>query len=171
MTSYAGIANGLRVHAATSARVVTNLGVSYLFYYVVYPFAIWKLGVAAGGAAMFALSSALCYAALCYYDRHGADWFGIELLKERLTAKGRTMAPGRNAWMLAQISRPLALVGLSIKFDPFVTTICMRRDMERQGRQCGMSGGDWAVFAGSVLIGNGYWLAVICTCGKVLGKL
>jgi hypothetical protein len=46
------------------------------------------------------------------------------------------------------------LVVLSVKFDPFITTIYMRRGAHQYR---GMSRRDWGIFAASLAIGNLCW--------------
>ena len=53
-------------------------------------------------------------------------------------------------WLLHR-SDPVACVLLSIKFDPFIVTVYLRR-----GRFGGMSRRDWRIFLLSWLIGNAW---------------
>ncbi len=54
---------------------------------------------------------------------------------------------------------------LSIKFDPFIVTVYLRR-----GRFGGMSRRDWRIFLLSWLIGNAWW-SVVCFTGLSTAKL
>jgi hypothetical protein len=145
--------------------VAYNIAYSYVFFYVAYPFAIWKLGLAGGGLVMTSMSVALSYAAILVYDRTGRDWFGIETLKEKMRSLNGRTRTGRFLADAIRRSGPLALAALSIKFDPFVTTIYFRPASRRSS---GLSGRDWAVFLSSAAIGNGYWLLVMFTGGSLL---
>jgi hypothetical protein len=164
--------NRLELHIAKYANlgifILASTGASYLYFYVLYPFVIWKLGLARGGILMAAISFIACYAALMFYYRTRKDWFGIEAIKEKLDNIDSSSRVGRFFALILKKSRPLALVALSIKFDPFVTTVCMRPGSVESS---GLTRKDWLVFILSVLIGNGYWLLVISVGGSILKHL
>jgi hypothetical protein len=56
-------------------------------------------------------------------------------------------------------SDPIACILLSIKFDPFIVTVYLRRC-----RFGGMTRRDWKIFLLSWLIGNTWW-SVVCFTG------
>jgi len=154
--------------ASLGLGVAYNLGASYVFFYVVYPFAIWKLGILRGGIVMTSISVVLCYTFIYLYDWSGRDWFGIEALKARIRGlKGRTRI-GRFLSEAIKRSGPLALVLLSIKFDPFVTTVYLRQDGRKFG---GLGRREWLIFLSSAAIGNGYWLFVMFMGGSLFKYL
>jgi len=62
------------------------------------------------------------------------------------------------AWLLRQ-SDPIAGILLSIKYDPFIVAVYLRR-----GRFGGMSGRDWRIFLLSWLIANAWW-SLLCFAG------
>jgi hypothetical protein len=147
------------LNAATlGLGVAFNLGFSYFFFYVAYPFIIWKLGLMEGGITMTFFSLTLSYIGISFYDRSGRDWFGIEAIKEKL---GGLEGKGWIGRLIArQVKRggPLTLVILSIKFDPFVTTVYLRDGQRKFG---GLSWRDWIIFFSSAAIGNGYWIFIM----------
>jgi hypothetical protein len=154
--------------AALGLGVAFNLGFSYVFFYVAYPFIIWKLGVMEGGAAMTCASLVLSYIGISVYDRSGRDWFGIEAIKEKLAGlKGKSRA-GRFIARGIKRGGPLTLLILSIKFDPFVTTVYMREGRRKFG---GLGVRDWMIFFSSAAIGNGYWIFIMFGGGKLLKYL
>ena len=159
--------HGLK-YTFAAAGIMSNLGVAYIFYYVLYPLAIWKLGIVIGGILMTSASFISCYLALTLYGRMKKDWFGIEALKEKLKNFGAGSKNGRlSVWAMKKCA-PLTLVGLSIKFDPLITTVCMRTRAHVDG---GLTRSDWLVFISSVLISNGYWLFVMYVGGAMLKHL
>ncbi len=136
--------------------VVGFLGVfgsSYLFDYFLYPLVIWKMGIIKGGVIMMMLSGLICYAFLLFYDRTKKDWLGIETLKEIKDSEGNSRI-GKFIRKLVRKSDNALLVFLSIKFDPLITMLYMRRGAHRYN---GLTGRDWKIFGASLFIGNVYW--------------
>jgi hypothetical protein len=142
-----------------------SLGLSYLFFYVAYPFIIWKLGVAEGGITMTCFSLMLSYMGISFYDRSGRDWFGIEAIKEKMAGLKWKSGIGRFIARQAKKGGPLTLLILSIKFDPFVTTVYMR---EGRRKFKGLGVRDWLTFFSSAAIGNGYWIFIMYGGGRLL---
>jgi hypothetical protein len=130
----------------------------YAFDFVLYPMAIWKLGLWRGGAAMALLSFMVCLLTLWFYDWSKRDWLGIEAVKLLRDGEGQSRFRRVLAWALAR-GDWLAFVALSVKFDPFITTIYLRR-----GASGGMTRQDWRNFLLSWLIGNACW-ASLCFGG------
>ena len=154
--------------ASLGLGVAFSLGLSYFFFYVAYPFIIWKLGLIEGGITMTCFSLMLSYIGISFYDRSGRDWFGIEAIKEKLSGlKGKNWI---SRLIAAQVKRggPLTLVILSIKFDPFVTTVYLRDGHRKFG---GLAFRDWITFFSSAAIGNGYWIFVMFGGGTLLKYL
>lgn len=78
---------------------------------------------------------------------------------ERLRAgEGRSRFRRVLAWALAR-GNWLALVVLSVKFDPFIIIVYLRR-----GAFNGMTRRDWGIFLLSWFIGNAWW-ALLCFGG------
>ncbi len=48
--------------------VAFSIGLSYIFFYVAYPFITWKLGLIEGGITMTCFSLILSYIGISFYD-------------------------------------------------------------------------------------------------------
>lgn len=129
-----------------------NQAMVYSFDYVLYPFTIYHLGVLPGGAVMAGLSFLVCLLSLWCYDWSKRDWLGIEAIKSMKSYDGGSRAGRLFAWLM-QKGDPVAVVVLSIKFDPFITMIYLR-----DGAFNGMSRRDWRIFLASFFISNAYWI-------------
>lgn len=139
------------IKKANPSLLGLGIALNISFTYIAYPFAVSRLGLVKGGIAMIAISLALHYLVLSLYVRSGRDWFGIEALKERIGGmEGRGRAGRFLAWAING-SGLLALIILSVKFDPFITTAYLRR-----GGFHGMEFRDRLIFLSSAAIGNGY---------------
>ncbi len=141
--------------------VTVEYVVVYAFDYALYPFMIWKYGPLKGGALISALSLALCYATLVFYDLTKKDWFGIEMLKEVREYEGKSRIVGLLSRLLKK-GEVVSFLVLSLKFDPFTTCVYMRRGANKFG---GMDRRSWLIFLGSWAIGNFVW--VIAMAGGV----
>lgn len=149
-----------------SIRRVGELSIGYLvnwlivhaFDYVLYPFVIWKLGLAWGFVVMALLSFVVCVLTLWFYDWSGRDWLGIEAVKQLRDYGGSARWRRWLSWAMRR-GDLAACVLLSIKFDPFITTAYMRH-----GAFNGMSRRDWRNFLVSWFLGNAYW-AFVCFGG------
>lgn len=124
----------------------------YVLDYGLYPYAIYQFGVFKGGAAMAAFSLLVCIVALWLYDWSKRDWLGIEAIKGMKNYEGESRAGRFFAWLM-QKGDPVAVVVLSIKFDPFITMIYLR-----DGAFNGMTRRDWRIFLASFFISNAYWI-------------
>ena len=131
-----------------------------LFDYLLYPAVIAWLGVAYGGLVMTALSALLCYLYILAYDWSGKDWFGFELAKEARDSE--EVEGGGRLWRAVQWATRkgdwAAFLALSMYSDPFFTTVYMRKGA---GAYNGLSGRDWKVFWGSVIVANLWWTAAM----------
>jgi hypothetical protein len=140
-----------------AAGLTANYLVVWIFDYCLYPFFIWKLGLLRGALVMTLLGLMACLGAFVFYDWAKKDWFGLELLK----AVRENVAPSRlarwSAWLMKK-SDFLMLVVLSVKFDPFITTIYMRRGANQYR---GMTRRDWGIFLASLAIGNIFWALIM----------
>lgn len=143
-----------------------GMALNLSFTYLAYPFAVWRLGLVRGGMVMTALSVALHYLAISLYARSGKDWFGLEALKNRIgMMEGGGKAGRFMAWALKK-SGPLALIVLSVKFDPFITTVCLRREGFH-----GLDLRDRLIFLTSAAIGNGYCIFLTFGGGRLIKHL
>ncbi|HRY82872.1 MAG TPA: MFS transporter [Candidatus Moranbacteria bacterium] len=135
---------------------LVNESIDFVFNYIIYPFAIWKLGILGGGAVMTIASFLVCYAIMIFYDWAKKDWLGIETLKQLKEYNGKSLIGKFTSWIM-QKSDPVLLLFLSIQFDPFITTAYMRSGAHKYS---GMSKRDWIIFMSSLIIGNAYWTIV-----------
>ncbi len=135
--------------------------VDYAFDYILYPFVIWKWGLVQGGIAMSALSLLFCLLSLRLYDHFARDCLGLEL------AKNLQFYNGKSRWRLwlaklLRRSNAIAFIVISIKYDPFVTTVYLRK-----GAFNGMIRRDWYIFLSSWIVGNAAW-TLVCFGGTSL---
>ena len=126
----------------------------YAFDYVLYPLAIWRLGLWHGGFVMSAGSLVGCLLLLRLYDYLGRDWLGIEFVKGQRHYQGPSRWRRRMAWLLSR-GDGVAFVVLTFKNDPFITTAYLRRQS-----YSGMNRRDWVVFLASWVISNTFWILV-----------
>lgn len=122
------------------------------------------LGVGLLGNQVIALSALACYLTLVFYDWSKKDWLGIEAIKDLRHGEGQ----GRLTRLIGRLLRRsdwLALVALSIKFDPFIVVAYLRPGSYRFN---GLSRREWGMFWLSVLISNLYWSFVAFTGVTVL---
>ena len=134
------------------------------FDYLLYPYVMWRFGLLHGCLIMTVLSALACYLTLLFYDWSKKDWLGIEAIKDLRHGEGQ----GRFTRLIGRLLRRsdwLALVALSIKFDPFIAVAYLRPGSYRFN---GLSRREWGMFWLSVLISNLYWSFVAFTGVTVL---
>lgn len=146
-----------RVGELALGHTVNQL-IVYGFDYGVYPLVILWLGLTRGFLVMALLSFAACWLTMRFYDWSKRDWLGIEAIKDIKEYNGPRRAAKALAWILRR-SDAVACVLLSIKYDPFIVTVYLRR-----GRFGGMNQTDWRNFLLSWLISNVYW-SIVCFGG------
>lgn len=132
---------------------------NYLYDYLFYPYIIWRFGLFKGAIVMIPLSTFICYLLLLFYDWSKKDWLGIESIKQIKEKEMHTWIGRVTSWILKR-SDLLALLFLSIQFDPFITTVYLRRGSHQFN---GMTARDWRIFFGSAAIANFYWTFIIFT--------
>lgn len=142
-----------RVLTVSIGILVNNVLLSPAFDYILYPFVIWKLGLFMGGIVMVLLSTLCCYFIVLFYDWTKRDWLGIETIKQLKEYTGSTKLGRIAAWILAR-GDIAAMIFLSIKFDPFVTTVYMRKGAFQFS---GIDKRSWIIFFSSAFISNLYW--------------
>ena len=96
-----------------------------------------------------------------FYDYSKRDWLGIEAIKSLKDYDGSKKIGRLTAWFMKK-SNPLVFLFLSIKYDPFITTVYLRL-----GKFNGMTNRDWMIFMGSLLLANAYW-TLACYMGITL---
>lgn len=135
-----------------------NLIIVWGFDFGLYPLVIYWLGLGRGFVVMALISFVVCWLSMMFYDWSERDWLGIEAIKELKDYAGPHRSARWLGWVLRK-SDPVACVLLSIKFDPFIVTIYLRR-----GRFGGMAARDWRIFLLSWFIGNAWW-SLFCYAG------
>ena len=108
---------------------------------------------------MLVFSFLACYGTILFYDWAKKDWLGIETIKGIRHGKSTTRLGRLSSWILTK-SDSVAMLFLSIKFDPFITTAYMRDGSHQYN---GLSRRDWRIFMASLLIGNIYWSLAMFT--------
>lgn len=144
------------------ARITTAIGlyasVNWIIDYVLYALTIWHLGPIKGGILLAIVLFVVDLLTVRFYDWAKTDWLAIEYAKQRLDTgyltRYRAMVASRFSWLWIV----LGVVILSIKFNPFVTTIVMRNGTYTYS---GMARRDWIIFVTSHIIGQLYWIGVI----------
>jgi len=144
-----------------SLGLTVNQLTVWAFNFFLYPFVIYKFGVLNGGIVMTFLSFMACILTLRFYDWSKRDWLGIEMIKGLKGYRGDKGIGRITSWILKK-SDPIVFLFLSIKFDAFITTVYMRR-----GKFNGMGKREWAIFMGSLIVGNAYW-TLACYMGITL---
>ena len=145
-------------HAANQLQVL-------VFDFLAYPLVIAWLGPIPGGAIMTASSALFSWVVIILYRRSDRDWLGLEALRDL-----RDGAPPKS-WMLRSTRSVLrrgqlvALVVLSIRFDPFVAVLYLR---DGSAGERGLSARECRLFWASVLISNLYWIGVVSIAVEVL---
>lgn len=154
-----GSRSGVRFRLGTIAlgHTVNKLW-DWAFDYGLYPYVIYLCGLAWGFVIMAMLSFIICWLLVLFYDWSKRDWLGIEAVRDLKEYDGKSRYRRWMGWLLKR-SDAMACILLSIKFDPFIVTVYMRR--ERFG---GMTSADWRIFLLSWLIGNAYW-SIVCFTG------
>ncbi|OGI34348.1 MAG: hypothetical protein A2259_05295 [Candidatus Moranbacteria bacterium RIFOXYA2_FULL_43_15] len=143
------------------------MGLGYLFFvgtnqafdYVLYPYVIYQRGPFWGGIVMMLLSAASCLVIVLIYDLVKKDWLGIEAIKEiREEIKNLRDCEKKKfrkmlAWFLKK-GHWAEFLFLSLKFDPFVTTVYLRNGVKKFN---GFKKEEWRIFIASVFVSNVYW--------------
>ena len=135
--------------------------INYSFDFVLYPFALYQLGVVYGFSVMVVLSFLFCWFYFLIYDYLKRDFLGIEFSKEKMNAIIASNDSIGLKLFLVKILRKSHLflfVFLSIYFNPFVA-IAFRRKGNFEYN--GLTAHDWRMFILSVIISNGFWATTV----------
>ncbi|MFA5997908.1 MAG: hypothetical protein WC814_00710 [Candidatus Paceibacterota bacterium] len=144
-----------RLHKRIGILILGHLGNFLMVYgydFVVYPYLLVTFGFLLGWLYAVIGSIVLCLGTLWFYDVTKQDWLGIETIKLLRDEQ----AVGRARKLFQRIitkSDVLAFLLLSIKYDPFIVTVYMRRG---SGNHV-MSARDWKVFWASIVVTNVWW--------------
>jgi hypothetical protein len=145
--------------AVLGVGLLGNQAMVWAFDFLLYPFVLWRFGLLYGCLIMTALSALVCYLTLLFYDWSKKDWLGIEAIKELKHSEGK----GPVTRFLARLMRRgdgLALLALSVYFDPFIAVAYLRSGSYHFN---GLTRREWRLFWVSVLIGNLFWSFVAFT--------
>jgi len=137
--------------------ILGNQVLVWSFDYLLYPFVLYNFGLKMGGPLMIFLSFIVCLATLFLYDFLQKDWLGIEMIKKFKTSDAHSRLHQFTSRLLNK-SDWFVMILLSLRFDPFITTIYMRKGVNEYN---GMKKRDWMIFLTSLTISNLYWLIVV----------
>jgi hypothetical protein len=143
--------------AILGVGVLANQVFVYSFNYGIYPLVIYHYGPFKGYFIMVALSAIVCYLTILFYDWLKKDFLGIETIKEIKEYEGQH----RTARFISSILKKsdlLAFLFLSIKYDPFITVVYMRKGAHKYD---GLTKREWKIFTASLLVGDIYWTIVV----------
>lgn len=151
---------------------------NYVLDYGLYPFIIYKFGLIFGFFIAISLSAVYCLVESVVYDWLKKDWLGIEAVKELVDdffselekeaeeswrRKGKRML----SWLFHKNTFGPFLF-LSLKFDPMITTLYMRKGAHKYDN---FNSRDWKIFWGSVVVSNVYWTLFSFTWVSILINL
>lgn len=135
--------------------------INYSFDFVLYPFALYQLGVIYGFSVMVVLSFLFCWFYFLIYDYLKRDFLGIEFSKEKMNAIIESNDSVGFKLFLVKILRKshfFLFVFLSIYFNPFVAVAFRRKGNFEYN---GLTAHDWRMFILSVIISNGFWATTV----------
>jgi hypothetical protein len=135
--------------------------INYSFDFVLYPFALYQLGVIYGFSVMVVLSFLFCWFYFLIYDYLKRDFLGIEFSKEKMNAIITSNDSVGFKFFLVKLLRKSHLflfVFLSIYFNPFVAVAFRRKGNFEYN---GLTAHDWRMFILSVIISNGFWASTV----------
>ncbi|MEN9390125.1 MAG: hypothetical protein RLZZ283_225 [Candidatus Parcubacteria bacterium] len=104
-------------------------------------------------AIMAPISAVMCYMYIRVYDWAEKDFFGFELAKQVRDKQHRRGFLGI-VHRIAEWGDIPAFFAFSIYFDPFMTTMYLRKGSEKYN---GMTRRDHYIFFSSVFVSNAYW--------------
>lgn len=134
-----------------------NKAMAWVVNYGIDPYLVVNFGLINGGIAVMVFSFIICLASIVFYDWAKQDWLGIELVKKIKEYEGKRYVGRAIAWLLKK-GDLVALIGLSILTDPFITTVYLRRGANQYN---GMGRREWKIFLLSTVISNIYWVLII----------
>lgn len=164
MKRYMKIAAGIAAFIQTKKEKLATAGLAYSVDYWVnwlfnYPLYIWvmnEFGLEKGFIVMSCLSFLLCYVYIKVYDIIKKDLFLLEDVREWMDGMADYVGESKIKLLRAKVIKKGGMLTsfliLSFWKDPFYTlAFC------RQGKYNGFSLRDWAIFLGSVVVGNSVW--------------
>jgi hypothetical protein len=137
----------------------------YSYDFVVYPYLIIAYGLLLGWIYGVIGSIVLCLLTLWFYDVTKQDWLGIETIK--LVRDGEAKGRSRKFFQrLAKKGDIATFLFLSLRHDPFITTVYMRRG---SGNHV-MSARDWKIFWAGIAVSNLWWGMVVFSAIEIFNK-
>lgn len=145
--------------------LTANAAMVYGYDFVVYPYLIVTHGLLLGWTYAVIGSIVLCLGTLWFYDVTKQDWLGIEAIKliRDEPANGRIR---KFFHRVANRGDALAFVFLSLKYDPFITTVYMRKGSGNHT----MTARDWKIFWASMVVSNAWWGTLVFGAIEVFRK-
>ena len=143
--------------AIVGLGLIANKAFVYGWNFGVYPAVLVLGGPIYGSLLMFPLNFGANYGTLRLYDWSGKDWLGIETIKEVREYHGPRLI-GRVLSRALNAPLGVAVVVLSLVFDPFITTAYLRHGAHLYD---GLSRRDWRIFLASFMVGTSYWVALV----------
>lgn len=143
--------------AVLAIGILGNKAMVWAVNYGIDPYLIVTFGLVKGGIASTIFSFLICLATIKFYDWSKQDWLGIELVKEMKEYEGKKYLGRAIKWLLKK-GDIIALIGLSILTDPFITTVYLRKGANQYN---GMGQREWIIFLLSTVIGNLCWVLTI----------
>jgi len=134
-----------------------NKAIVWIVNYGIDPFLIYNYGLIKGGIASMVFSFFICLATIVFYDWAKTDWLGIEMVKEMKEYEGQKQVGRAIRWLLLK-GDFIALIGLSILTDPFITLVYLRKGANQYN---GMNLRDWKIFLASTFISNLWWVLLV----------
>lgn len=148
--------------ALTISRLATGFAgystFTWLFDYPLFTWVIWYFGMVTGGIIMIALSFAVDYYTLKFYDWSRTDWLALEYLKSHKSYEGSSRPKRLLKFLFTKTPVWVQVVLLSLKFNSFVVTVLLRSGSYNYD---GLSSRDWRIFWLSFLVSQIYWIIII----------
>ena len=145
----------LRQHRQRLAQIGTGhllyASFNFVFDEIVYVYVVYRLGMLVGGGIMTTFSLVQCAITLLIYERMQIDWVGAGSLARLASVPNPCWWQRIVRWAMHR-GKVAIFIALCLFQDPFITTAYFR-----QGRFDGLTGRDWRIFFGSVLVSNLYW--------------
>ena|SRR3989344_478409 len=145
--------------------LTTNIAMVYGYDFIVYPYLMVTYGLFLGWLYAVIGSTVLCLGCLWFYDLTKQDWLGIEAIKlirdEPATGRVRRFFQD-----IADRGDMLAFFFLSLKYDPFITTVYMRRG---SGNHI-MTARDWKIFWSGIVVSNAWWGIIVFGAIEIFKK-
>jgi len=132
--------------------LIVNEIIVYGYDFIVYPYLLVTFGLLIGWLYAVIGSIILCLGTLWFYDLTKQDWLGIETIKG-IRDEPATRGIRKFLQNIANKGDIVTFFFLSLRYDPFIATVYMRRGMGNHT----MSARDWKIFWASMVVSNVWW--------------